>query len=309
MWPGRMSALATDINHKGISIGTDKSLINSEVPDRVVGVDMTAKDHLHILQAVVGNHSRSPIACLFRWLKKKDHRAADFLKDLAVVLSVAAVTTVLFHRLRLPVVLGYLLGWTIQLLIGQLPEGLESIWFFSSWGAWGAIGLFAFGTLWSWAAFSQGDKIVLRLTGANPVSADDEPVLHNVVHEMAIAAGITTPKIFVIETEALNAFATGMSPAHSAIGVTRGLLNSLDREELQGVIGHEMGHIVFGKFNDGLTEQIASLFAASTPRGGGPGGGGGATKQFTMDDAEDLQTKLGPENLVVPTLSGPARWR
>ena len=187
------------------------------------------------------------------------------------------------------VVLGYLLGWTIQSLIGPLPEGLESIWFFSSWGAWGATGLFAFGTLWSWAAFSQGDKIVLRLTGANPVSADDEPVLHNVAHEMAIAAGISTPKLFVIETEALNAFATGMSPAHSAIGVTRGLLDSLDREELQGVIGHEMGHIVnwdiryatavgvivglIALVSDGA---LRSLYFSGRSRNSGKGGSGAA---------------------------------
>lgn len=142
------------------------------------------------------------------------------------------------------VILGYLLGWSLQLLMGDLPDNLESIWFLSHWGLWGALGLFAFGAAWSWVAFSQGDRIVLRLTGAREVSANDEPVLHNVVEEMAIAAGIRKPKLYVIETGALNAFATGMSPAHSAIGVTRGLLVSLNREELQGVVGHEMGHIV-----------------------------------------------------------------
>ena len=141
-------------------------------------------------------------------------------------------------------ILGYLLGWSLQLLMGSLPENLETVWFLSAWGVWGGLGLFVVGAAWSWVAFSQGDRIVLRLTGAQEVSAIDEPVLHNVVEEMAIAAGIRKPKIFVIETEALNAFATGMSPARSAIGVTRGLLGSLSREELQGVIGHEMGHIV-----------------------------------------------------------------
>ena len=141
-------------------------------------------------------------------------------------------------------ILGYLLGWSLQLLMGNLPENLDTVWFLSAWGVWGGLGLFVIGIAWSWAAFSQGDKIVLRLTGAQKVSATDEPVLHNVVEEMAIAAGIRKPKLFVIETGALNAFATGMSPARSAIGVTRGLLESLNREELQGVIGHEMGHIV-----------------------------------------------------------------
>jgi heat shock protein HtpX len=140
--------------------------------------------------------------------------------------------------------LGYLLGWSLQLLMDDLPDNLESVWFLSRWGVWWGLGLFVFGAAWSWVAFSQGDRIVLRLTGAREVSADDEPVLYNVVEEMAIAAGIRKPKLYVIETGALNAFATGMSPAHSAIGVTRGLLESLNREELQGVVGHEMGHIV-----------------------------------------------------------------
>jgi len=141
-------------------------------------------------------------------------------------------------------VLGYLIGWSLQLFMAELPEPLESIWFLSPWGVWWALGLFALGAGWSWVAFRSGDKIVLRLTGAQRVTSAAEPVLHNVAEEMAIAAGIPKPQLFVIETGALNAFATGMSPAHAAIGVTRGLLNSLNREELQGVIGHEMGHIV-----------------------------------------------------------------
>jgi heat shock protein HtpX len=186
-------------------------------------------------------------------------------------------------------ILGYLLGWSLQLLMGYLPDGLDSVWFVSPWGVWGALGLFAFGIAWSWAAFSQGDRIVLRLTGAEEVSADDEPVLHNVVEEMAIAAGIRKPALFVIETEALNAFATGMSPAHSAIGVTRGLLESLNREELQGVIGHEMGHIVnwdiryatavgvivglIALVSDGA---LRSLYFSGRSRNSGKGGSGAA---------------------------------
>jgi heat shock protein HtpX len=141
-------------------------------------------------------------------------------------------------------VLGYLIGWSMQLGAEGLPEPAHSIWFFSGWGVLGALGLFSIGALWSWIAFRSGDRIVLRLTGASEVTPADEPVLHNVVEEMAIAAGIPRPRVYVIETEALNAFATGMSPARSAIGVTRGLLDALNREELQGVIGHEMGHIV-----------------------------------------------------------------
>jgi heat shock protein HtpX len=85
---------------------------------------------------------------------------------------------------------------------------------------------------------------MLGLADAREVTADQEPGLHNVVEEMAIAAGLPKPKVAVIETDVPNAFATGMDPEHAAIGVTRGLLQKLNREELQGVIGHEMGHVL-----------------------------------------------------------------
>ncbi|MGB5338271.1 MAG: M48 family metallopeptidase, partial [Gammaproteobacteria bacterium] len=140
--------------------------------------------------------------------------------------------------------LGYLGGWSAQLAAGIVPEGVETIWFPSQWGMLAALVLFAIGAIWTLIAFRMGDRIILRLTGAREISAAEEPQLHNVVQEMAIAAGITKPRVFMIETETLNAFATGMHPARSAIGVTRGLLDKLNREELQGVIGHEMGHIV-----------------------------------------------------------------
>ena len=110
-------------------------------------------------------------------------------------------------------VLGYLIGWSLQLVSLDVDGGFDTVWFVSRWGVWCALGLFAIGSLWSWIAFNQGDRIVLRLTGAREVLADEEPQLHNVVQEMAIAAGIIKPRVFVIETEALNAFATGMSPA------------------------------------------------------------------------------------------------
>jgi len=146
--------------------------------------------------------------------------------------------------LMILVVLGYLLGWSMQAMTGSVPLEYQGVWFASRWGGWTALALFFIGALWSWISFRAGDRIVLRMTGANPVTVEAEPRLHNVVEEMAIAAGIRKPRVCVIETDALNAFATGMSPSRSTIGVTRGLLDALDREELQGVIGHEMGHIV-----------------------------------------------------------------
>ena len=177
-----------------------------------------------------------------RRLRNKILRRTDFMA--AARANQRATRRLVLSLLLILGVLGYLIGWSLQLVMAELPEQTQSVWFLSRWGIWCALGLFTLGAGWSWVAFRSGDKIVLRLTGARRVTSAEEPMLHNVVEEMAIAAGITRPQLFVIDTDALNAFATGMSPARSAIGVTRGLLNSLNREELQGVIGHEMGHIV-----------------------------------------------------------------
>ena len=177
-----------------------------------------------------------------RHMQQKVLRRTDFMA--AARANQRATAWLVFSLLAILTLLGYLLGWGLQLGMGYFPEDAETIWFFSHWGFRVAMVLLIIGSLWTWIAFRQGDRIVLRLTGASEVTPDDEPVLHNVVEEMAIAAGIVKPKVYVLETPALNAFATGMSPARSAIGVTRGLLDTLNREELQGVVGHEMGHIV-----------------------------------------------------------------
>lgn len=92
-------------------------------------------------------------------------------------------------------------------------------------------------------SYRVGDAIVLRVAAAHPVAAGEAPVLRHVVGEMAIAANIPPPAIYLVEDTAPNAFAIGRSPAHAALAVTTGLLDALDREELQGVIAHEMAHI------------------------------------------------------------------
>jgi heat shock protein HtpX len=114
----------------------------------------------------------------------------------------------------------------------------------SAFGVIGAGALISIGLAASGVTFAFGGRLMLGLAGAREVTPDEEPTLHNIVEEMAIAAGLPKPKIAVVETEVPNAFATGMDPQHAAIGVTRGLLTKLNRDELQGVIGHEMGHIL-----------------------------------------------------------------
>jgi heat shock protein HtpX len=98
-------------------------------------------------------------------------------------------------------------------------------------------GLIAVGT------YFQGDKLVLAASGARPVDAQAAPQLMNVVQELAIAANIPMPAVYVIDDTAPNAFATGRDPQHASVAITTGLLEKLDREELQGVIGHELSHV------------------------------------------------------------------
>jgi heat shock protein HtpX len=99
--------------------------------------------------------------------------------------------------------------------------------------------------LYSYASYSYGDKVVLAATRAIPIKENDRKYIHliNVVEGLSIAAGIPKPKIYVIESNEMNAFATGKDPQHASIAVTTGLLNNLKRDELEGVIGHEMSHI------------------------------------------------------------------
>ena len=92
-------------------------------------------------------------------------------------------------------------------------------------------------------SYFAGDKIVLGMSQAHEVTDQQEPQLHHVIEELAIGAGIPKPKVYVIEDSAPNAFATGRDPKHSSVAVTRGLLTKLDRNELQGVLAHELSHV------------------------------------------------------------------
>ncbi len=91
--------------------------------------------------------------------------------------------------------------------------------------------------------YFSGDKFVLAVSGAREVDETSAPQLMNVVREMAIAANVPMPKVYVIEDTAPNAFATGRDPKHSSVAITTGLLEKLDRAELQGVLAHEMSHV------------------------------------------------------------------
>jgi heat shock protein HtpX len=96
----------------------------------------------------------------------------------------------------------------------------------------------------SLVAYFQGDSILLSMSGAKKISRDDHPRLYNVVEEMKIASGLEkVPDIYIIDDPALNAFATGRDPNRASVAITSGLLQKLNRDELQGVIGHEISHV------------------------------------------------------------------
>ncbi len=112
----------------------------------------------------------------------------------------------------------------------------------------GVLGLGAAFALWlvlTLVAYFQGDRILLAVSGAKKIEKDDHLELFNVVEEMTIASGLSKmPDIYIIEDTAMNAFATGRKPEKAAVAVTAGLLGRLNRDELQGVVGHEVAHIV-----------------------------------------------------------------
>jgi heat shock protein HtpX len=106
-------------------------------------------------------------------------------------------------------------------------------------------------------AYFQGDSILLAVSGARKITHDDHPRLYNIVEEMKIASGLEKmPDIYIIDDPALNAFATGRSPEKASVAITSGLLEKLNRDELQGVIGHEISHI---KNRDVLLMSLAGV--------------------------------------------------
>jgi len=127
-----------------------------------------------------------------------------------------------------------------SLMLGVIGYGLG--WYFR-WGT-GIYVLFGLGiVLYNVILYYNSDKLALAVSGARPADPNEFYQLHNVVEEVAIAAGIPKPAVYVMDEDAPNAFATGRDPKHASIAVTAGLLETMNREELQGVIAHEMSHI------------------------------------------------------------------
>ncbi len=177
------------------------------------------------------------------------------------------------------VVLLGLLGFTIGFAVSGEPAG----------GIAATALALIVGGLAGIGTYFAGDSLVLSVSGAREVDEAIAPQLMNVVREMAIAANVPMPRVHLIEDTAPNAFATGRDPKHASVAVTTGLLDKLDREELQGVLAHELSHVrnldirfslIVGVMV-GAIAILADFFLRFTFWGGGRGrsrdsGGGGA---------------------------------
>jgi len=140
----------------------------------------------------------------------------------------------------------------LLLLLGYLL----GLYFFDS-GTGGLIFALILWVIMSLVAYFQGDSILLAVAGARKIDRVDHPRLYNIVEEMRIASGLEAmPSIYVVDDPALNAFATGRDPKKASVTITSGLLQKLNRDELQGVIGHEVSHI---KNRDVLLMAICSV--------------------------------------------------
>ncbi|HZL04625.1 MAG TPA: M48 family metallopeptidase [Coriobacteriia bacterium] len=162
----------------------------------------------------------------------------------------------------------------------------------TDWGYGGLVLALVVSFVMVWGSYWYSDKIVLGMSRARPVDRDTEPYLVNTVEGLSIAAGLPMPRAYVIP--APNAFATGRNPENAAIAVTRGLVEKLDRLELEGVIAHELSHV---KNYDTLVQTLAAVLAGTVALvsdwmlrsffwGGGrrrdSGGGGGGQGIFIL---------------------------
>jgi heat shock protein HtpX len=127
-------------------------------------------------------------------------------------------------------------------------------------GRSGAVYAFVFAALMNFFSYWFSDKIVLRMYGAQQVSQNEAPELHQIVAELTSKASLPMPKLYIIENETPNAFATGRNPEHAAVAVTSGIMRILNKDELMGVIGHELSHI---RHRDILISTIAATMAGA----------------------------------------------
>jgi heat shock protein HtpX len=169
--------------------------------------------------------------------------------------------------------------------------------FIGDWvgGRNGMVLAFVLSVVFNFGTYFFSDKLALRIYNAQPVTREELPRAYAAVERLTAKQGLPMPKIYVLPTDSPNAFATGRNPQHASVAVTRGILELLDDEELEGVLAHELGHV---KNRDILTSSIAATLAGAITMvarmgfwasmfGGGGGrdrdrGGGGLSALFMI---------------------------
>jgi heat shock protein HtpX len=151
------------------------------------------------------------------------------------------------NSVKTTLLLGAMTG--LLLFVGQVMAGRQ-----------GMTMALLFAAVMNFGAYFWSDKIVLRMYGARPVGPTDAPELHEIVQRLAMKAGIPMPKLYVIPDPALNAFATGRGPSHAAVAATEGILRAMSREELEGVLAHELSHVLN---RDTLVSTVAATLAGA----------------------------------------------
>ena len=139
-------------------------------------------------------------------------------------------------------------------------SGLLVVIGFAIGGASTALFFLVLAALMNMGSYFFSDKMALAMSGAKPVSESEAPKLYQAVRELTTRAGLPMPRLYVIPQDQPNAFATGRNPEHSAVAVTRGILNLLSEDELRGVLSHELAHV---KHRDILIQSVAATIGAA----------------------------------------------
>jgi heat shock protein HtpX len=127
-------------------------------------------------------------------------------------------------------------------------------------GVTGMVIAFGLALVMNFFAYWSSDKLALRMAGAREVTPEEAPALHRIVDEVASLAEVPKPRVYIVQNDTPNAFATGRNPEHAAVAATTGIMQLLDERELRGVIGHELGHV---KNRDILTSSIVATLAGA----------------------------------------------
>lgn len=149
------------------------------------------------------------------------------------------------NSIKTVLLLGLLTG--LILVVGELFGGPQ-----------GMMIAFVFAVLLNFGSYWFSDKIVLAMYRARPVTEAEAPDLYSIVHNVALRAGMPMPRVYIIPTDTPNAFATGRNPEHAVVAVTEGILRLMNREELEGVLAHEVSHV---KNRDILISSVAATLA------------------------------------------------